>query len=141
MDRQEFLNTLRQALAGEVSAETINENLNYYNEYIVAEVRKGRTEPEVMQGLGDPRLIAKTIIDTQGGSDPRASYVYDEPETEEVYEEGSQRMLRLPGWAMLILIVAAAFVVVGTVSSVVITLLPVIVPVIFIIYLVRMFRR
>lgn len=140
MDRQEFLNTLRQALAGEVSTEIVNENMDYYNEYIVTEVRKGRTESDVMQSLGDPRLIAKTIIDTQGG-EANASYVYEEPETEEIYEESSRRMFRLPGWAMLILIVVAACVVVGTVSSVVITFLPVILPVIAVVYLVRMFRR
>lgn len=140
MDRQAFLNTLRQTLAGEVSADTVNENINYYNEYIVTEIRKGRTEEEVLQSLGDPRLIAKTIIETQGGGS-QAAYVYDEPGTEEVYEEGSRRMFRLPGWAMLLLIVVASCVVIGTVSSVVITLLPFLIPIIFIAYLIRLFRR
>lgn len=141
MDRQEFLKVLRQTLAGEVSAETVNENLNYYNDYIVTEMRKGRSESEVLQSLGDPRLIAKTIIDTHGTGNSQASYAYDEPGTEEVYEERSGRMFRLPGWAMLLLVLVAAFVVVGAVSSVVVSLLPIIVPVACIVYLVKMFRR
>lgn len=141
MDRQEFLKVLRQTLAGEVSAETVNENLNYYNDYIVTEMRKGRSESEVLQSLGDPRLIAKTIIDTHGTGNSQASYVYDEPGTEEVYEERSGRMFRLPGWAMLLLVLIAAFVVVGAVSSVVVSLLPIIIPVACIVYLVKMFRR
>ena len=141
MDRQEFLKVLRQTLAGEVSAETVNENLNYYNDYIVTEMRKGRSESEVLQSLGDPRLIAKTIIDTHGAGNSQASYVYDEPGTEEVYEERSGRMFRLPGWAMLLLVLVAAFVVVGAVSSVVVSLLPIIIPVACIVYLVKMFRR
>ncbi len=141
MDRQEFLKVLRQTLAGEVSAETVNENLNYYNDYIVTEMRKGRSESEVLQSLGDPRLIAKTIIDTHGTGNSQAFYAYDEQGTEEVYEERSGRMFRLPGWAMLLLVLVAAFVVVGAVSSVVVSLLPIIVPVACIVYLVKMFRR
>ncbi|NBH81325.1 DUF1700 domain-containing protein [bacterium C-53] len=141
MDRQEFLKVLRQTLAGEVSAETVNENLNYYNDYIVTEMRKGRSESEVLQSLGDPRLIAKTIIDTHGTGNSQAFYAYDEQGTEEVYEERSGRMFRLPGWAMLLLVLVAAFVVVGAASSVVVSLLPIIVPVACIVYLVKMFRR
>lgn len=39
-----------------------------YRDYITGEIRKGRTEEQVMDDLGDPRLIARTIIETQGGS-------------------------------------------------------------------------
>lgn len=66
MKRQEFVNTLRTALSGRIPAESVAENVKYYEDYINIEIRKGRSEEEVLDELGDPRLIAKTIIQTQG---------------------------------------------------------------------------
>ena len=43
MSREEFLAGLEEALAGEVPASVIRENLNYYNSYISQEMAKGRT--------------------------------------------------------------------------------------------------
>ena len=63
MDRDEFLRTLREALSGEVAPNIIEENIRYYDAYIVDEVRKGRSEREVIEELGGARVIAKTIID------------------------------------------------------------------------------
>ena len=80
MNRTEFLEQLEEALQGEVSPAKLDENLRYYDTYIQTQVRLGRTEEEVLQQLGDPRLIARTIIDVdgQGGwgesSGPYASY-------------------------------------------------------------------
>lgn len=140
MNKQGFLDLLRQALAGEVSADTVNENLNFYNEFIMTEMKKGREESEILQSLGDPRLIAKTIIEAQStGAD--TSYHYEAPKQETVYEEGEKKMFRLPGWMMLILIFAAAFVVIGTIGSVFMSLLPVIIPVVLVVWLIRLFRR
>ncbi|SFK74958.1 Uncharacterized membrane protein [Lachnospiraceae bacterium KH1T2] len=68
MTKQEFLEGLRIALTGSVSAGVLNDNMRYYEEYIDSEIRKGKTEAEVMDSLGDPRLIAKTIIDTSSGN-------------------------------------------------------------------------
>lgn len=69
MDKQEFLDGLRAALQGSVSAGLVMENVNYYEDYINTEIRKGKTEAEVLSTLGDPRLIAKTIVQTQGKSE------------------------------------------------------------------------
>ncbi len=78
MTRREFLDGLREALEGEVSGKIIAENLDYYNGYIREEVAKGTSEQEVLQMLGDPRLIAQTIIDTNGGE---GDYSTDESTT------------------------------------------------------------
>ena len=59
---------LRLALSGKVSSRQLTENLDYYEDYINTEIRKGRSEEEVLAGLGDPRLIARTIVETGGGS-------------------------------------------------------------------------
>ena len=66
MNKQEFVDRLRMALNGRVSPGLVMDNVNYYQDYINTEIRKGRTEEEVLESLGDPRLIARTIIQTNG---------------------------------------------------------------------------
>ena len=61
MNKQEFVDRLRMALNGRVSPGLVMDNVNYYQDYINTEIRKGRTEEEVLESLGDPRLIARTI--------------------------------------------------------------------------------
>lgn len=79
MTKDEFLRELEDALRGSISPSAVNENIRYYDEYIDTEVRKGRSENEVMEELGDPRLIAKTIIDTAVPEEKRgAERIYDE---------------------------------------------------------------
>lgn len=68
MTQNEFLTTLRKALNGQVSPEIVSENLSYYQSYIAGEMNKGRNEEEILDELGDPRLIARTIIDADGGA-------------------------------------------------------------------------
>ena len=61
MGREEFLKILRESLETSLEKVAINEQLDYYEKYISDEIKKGRTEKEVLEELGDPRLIAKTI--------------------------------------------------------------------------------
>ena len=64
MTRQEFIQELELALQGQLSQAAVNDNIRYYDNYIKEEVRKGNTEQAVIERLGNPRLIAKTLIDT-----------------------------------------------------------------------------
>lgn len=61
MTKNEFLSILRESLAGNVPSDVINENISYYRDYIE---NNDRSESQVLDELGDPRLIARTIIDT-----------------------------------------------------------------------------
>ena len=81
MRKEEFLQTLRRALTGDVPPGVVEENIRYYDGYIADEVRKGRNEEEVIQEIGDPRLIARTIEDTTDGTENRY-------QTENLYEYG-----------------------------------------------------
>ena len=74
MTKREFLESLRLALGGRVTSAQLTENLEYYEDYINTETRKGRDEGEVLSELGDPRLIARTIVETGGGSGRSAGY-------------------------------------------------------------------
>lgn len=67
MNKEEFLRGLQNALSGEVPPTVVRDNLRYYDDYIRTEVKQGKSEEQVMDELGDPRLIARTIIDTTPG--------------------------------------------------------------------------
>ena len=47
MNKQEFIDRLRSALNGRIPPSMVAENVNYYEDYINMEVRKGKTEAEV----------------------------------------------------------------------------------------------
>ncbi|MCI8454592.1 MAG: DUF1700 domain-containing protein [Lachnospiraceae bacterium] len=64
MSREEFLKGLEEALAGEAPNAVIRDNLIYYREYISQEMAKGRTMEEIVAEIGEPRIVAKTIIDS-----------------------------------------------------------------------------
>lgn len=83
MTKAEFLEQLRQALQGNLGQALVNEHLHYYENYIIEESRKGRSEQEVIDSLGNPRLIAHTLIETS----EHVGNGYDET----YYEESNTR--------------------------------------------------
>lgn len=67
MTKEEFIRGLREALAGAPDS-IIIENVNYYSQYIDGELGKGRTLEAVMEELGEPQWIAKSILDACTGN-------------------------------------------------------------------------
>ncbi len=63
MYKSEFLDILKQSLVGEISPDHIEENIKYYDQYINSNISEGNEN--IMEELGDPRLIAKTIIESE----------------------------------------------------------------------------
>ena len=82
MEKEEFLRTLGGALSGEVPQHIIQENLRYYDNYISDEMRKGRTEADIIEELGGPRIIARTIVDASFDTE-------DRPDGYETYGSGT----------------------------------------------------
>lgn len=68
MSKQEFIRELERALQGEVDRSIVAENVAYYQSYIEEQIGKGMPEADVLEQLGSPILIARTIIDTNGGT-------------------------------------------------------------------------
>ena len=52
MTREEFLSTLQKTLQGKISGDKVQDNINYYRDYIIEEMKKGKSEEEVFRGLG-----------------------------------------------------------------------------------------
>jgi uncharacterized membrane protein len=74
MNRSEFLDILRQSLEGEVSPDIIEQNIKYYDEYINTHSFSG--EEAVLSELGNPRLIAKTIIESERIAKEKSKNIY-----------------------------------------------------------------
>lgn len=63
MTKNEFISELKMALADELPQSEIENNIYYYDSYM-REQMLNESEEAVLEKLGDPRLIAKTIIET-----------------------------------------------------------------------------
>ena len=81
MTRAEFLQGLKTELEGRVPYSVIQENIRYYDSYILDEVNKGADEAEVIESLGGPKIIARTIVDA-------ALDTEDRPDGYETYGSG-----------------------------------------------------
>lgn len=149
MSRQEFLQRLRETLTGEVPGSVMEENIRYYDEYISAEVRKGGTEEEVIASIGDPRLIARTIMDANENAKD-TSY---SGESRTVYEESGDRGRKIHYmnlnkwyWKLLgaVVLVLFFFVVTGILTGIFSLLMPLMGPlllVLLVLWIVRGIRR
>lgn len=145
MNKQEFIDKLRAALNGRVSPGLVTDNVNYYEDYINMEIRKGRSEAEVLQMLGDPRLIAKTIVETSGkGSQTE----YQETgSSQSAYREANYtnteppvKSFRMPGWLVTVIVILVLVLIFSLIFSVLSFLAPVIIPILVVMFLVKLFR-
>lgn len=130
-DRYEFLDKLRQNLTGRVDQTTINETVQYYQEYFETQMRSGREEMEILSSLGDPRLLAKTIIQTQ--SQTQTEYVNEEytEQTERtdhhVTLQFGNHSIHMPRWMVRVLLAIAGVLLVVLILTVFWYLLPIII--------------
>ena len=137
MNRTEFLETLRGQLLTEMTPIQAASHVQYYEDYITGQTAAGRSEEEILVQLGDPRLIAKTIMDTGSqGSDHSHSYessagTYDES-AKESRPYGRKRLFAsvdLSTWygKMIVILMSAA------ILFLLITILSALVPVVLIV--------
>lgn len=125
MRQEEFLNSFREALIGKVSDNVIQDNLNYYRNYISSQINSGRREEDVLGSLGDPRLLAKTIEESNkfAMGEERQSYyqdnntgAYRNQNDDQEQKTGYHKTVNLPGWllsiiglALMMLVIVVAF--------------------------------
>lgn len=152
MTRQEFLEGLRKALGNDLQGAVIQENVDYYDGYIRGEMRKGRPEHEVTAELGDPWVIAKTIIGSEGAQAPGAGYEegcgYEN--SQNAYGSAQGRTVqvraqgRMPWWKRILVLLAILGIVmilttvIGGILSVVVSIA---MPFIMVLLIVRILAR
>lgn len=156
MEKQEFIENLKVSLNGRVAPSVVIENVNFYEDYINTEIRKGRNQQEVLDSLGDPRLIAKTIAETNpqdigdaqdgdyrnvgqnGYSGKGSSFYRDNPYHNR--QSGQRNMLRVPGWVWLIAVILIIVLILSAVFSVISFLMPILLPILLVVFLIKLFR-
>lgn len=159
MRKEEFLQSLRRSLNGDVPPRVIEENMRYYDNYITDEVKKGRSEEAVIDEIGDPRLIARTIEDTTDGAGEnlyQETYSYENSGNETGYERKSQSSysggsihyfnLNKWYWKLLIAFIVFAilylvFAIIGGIFSLLAPLLGPILLIWMVIWIIRNFHR
>lgn len=154
MNRQEFLHELRIALQGEISQRAIDEHVRYYENYIIEESRKGKSEEEVISQLGNPRLIAKTLIDTteQFGTVNEEEYYSKHYNEENIGDEKGFHAsysdwtgwdvrfgkLKLNSWYGKLLMILIAILIIIVAAHIVAFLLPVIIIIVMILLIISL---
>lgn len=137
MLKQEFLVGLRRALAGKVDVEIVDETIRYYEDYIDVQIKKGENEASVMEHLGKPQLIAKSIVDANTIKQENG---YTDSQNR-IYEEGEERYSRskmghkvvkvianMPQWLAILLALLILFLLIWFVGSVLSFFAPVLIP-------------
>ncbi len=149
MNKAEFIDRLQNALNGRVAPDVLQENLTYYEDYINTQIRMGRSEQEVLNSLGDPRLIARTIIETSGGnrtdayageSYQNSGYEYSSERRNGRFRQEINKTVHIPGWLWAIIAILIIVLIFGVVFSVLSFLAPILIPLFVVIFLVKLFR-
>lgn len=111
MTKKEFLQILYESLEGEIPEHEIRNNLDYYEEYIKTQAANSSEEDVIVQ-LGNPQMIAKSIIEAFKASGQPfirndfhntskeqrySSYEEEKPKKKSTYH------INLPGWVGTIL--------------------------------------
>lgn len=171
MSKREFLEELRAALASRVSAQEVTEHVQYYEEYINTQVRMGKTESEVVAGLGEPRLLARNIAESKKYASGGNSKTYNETGSNTYgsagygntgyhnagynntgrgtyqnaqgngYGQNETGKKSHAGWIIALVVFICLFLVFGLIFSVLSFLAPVLIPVILVVLLVRLVRK
>lgn len=144
MEKKEFLQSLRNHLAGEVPTPVLESNIRYYDSYIS---EHGSTSEEVRQcidEMGDPRLIATTIITSYKMSNGSSNTQYnDDVQYEESYNDENEQE---PFKSTVLNMIPLKYKIIGILSTIAILVLlffiaKALLPIIVIVFLVVMIEK
>ena len=142
MTKREFLDNLRMQLEGELSPSQIEGHLHYYDEYISEATAAGRRESDVLDELGSPVFIAKTLLETAQPADS-GEYYEEAPRQEEF--QGRVHTWRIhplvAKWVFPIVGIAIVLLLLWLIGSVAAFALRFFVPILLIVLVISIFRR
>lgn len=153
MTEREFLEKLREALENSLDKRIVQENMDYYRSYIEEETGQGRSKEEVIDELGDPWVLAQSVInmaENRSGADDgyRNSNVHEDGWIGDLgrqrYSDTQIHTYMLNGWKRLLFllgiigIVLIVFAVIGGLLSLI---MPVLLPVLAVVLLLRFIKR
>ena len=156
MSKTEFLDILYNQLSGQMPEGSVAAHVQYYRNYIEDEQQKGRTETDILNDLGDPRLIARTLLDTevgagnpQNGSTYSAIYneadsyynKYDSSDSARGHVKKHSFKLDLSTWYGKVAVILIAAVVLLLLVTILGILIPVVIVAGVIMYIISQFRK
>ena len=150
MSKAEFIDGLGKSLKGKVDDNEYRKQIEYYSSYISREVSNGKSEDEVVSELGDPRLIAKTIVNTYMMKDNPINNRYRQFEDSDAYsheqddyteEKKGMDKLALKRIFYTILVVCVLLFILSLVTKVILFLAPIVVLFIFVLIVVRFLSK
>lgn len=149
MTKSEFIDKLVSCLTGKVSEGTVRENVAYYEQYFLSEMRAGKSEEAICESLGSPQLIAKGILEAerfQSGSEKVEEYNNNIHDERDYRSRGSRwsdhiRSFRIPGGLMLALVVILFFFGINIAITVFSALSPIIIPVCIVLFIMHIFKN
>lgn len=145
MTKYEFIEKLRAALSVSLNYNAVNDNVRYYEDYIDTQLRQGKSEQEVLDGLGDPRLIAKTIIEANkaagniGSAEGTEDTYGGREQGGNNYKTGNRKVYRIPSWILWILVILILFFVLSMVTSIISLIFPILFPVLIVVFVIKFF--
>jgi len=142
MTKEEFIKELRSALSGEVNQNVLNENIRYYDQYLSQEQQKGRTIDEIVEEIGNPRLIARTIIDTSSNvSGTSSDYDQQTEQNDGVNYSKTIRKAKIGIWAAVLIILLIVIGVIAILGRVIQLFAPILLPLLLISIAVRLLTK
>ena len=119
MNKLQFVEQMRRSLSSIDDYTFVNETVAYYENYIESQIRMGKSEEQVMEELGDPRLIAKSILASNNAtSETQEDKTYYKRENSHgdkalrTVLNLNGRLIQMPLWVLKILGGLAAIVIV-----------------------------
>ena len=95
MNRKEFIDKLREQLIGEIPVCDIESNIEYYDRYIKEHSNNKQEEYQCIEEIGDPVLVARTIITSYQFSENSNDKEYEESYTEQEKEDVNGSILKM----------------------------------------------
>lgn len=145
MSRREFLDTLGRRLRQELSQDEVRVHIQYYEQYLNEKISQGISEEDAVAQLGDPLLIAKTIMDVRESSTEQTQDAYERQDEKKSTGYGSGRHhleMNSRGSCLImvligVLILAAVF---WVLKSAISFLMPVIAPVVVVMLVISLIK-
>ena len=133
MSSQEFIEGLRVALSG-MNGDVVQQHLEYYSNYIIEQIKLGKSEEQVISELGEPWLIAKNLKDNLENEEAeRSNTTYVEFEdgykTEtDSSQYGNNRRSQIGCWITILIIGIILYAALYILSGIVKIISPILVP-------------
>ena len=148
MTKREFLDKMREALSNDLAEPAVRENIEYYDVYMTDEIERGRSEEELVEEMGDPWMVARTIIDISEPEDMKLNYVYEEEGQsyngrQDSYAGQTGFFVR-GGWKLVVALlgfIGVLLALVAVVGGIISLVAPILVPVLIIMFVIRLFGR